>query len=160
MNRIKCLRKSRNLSQAEFGKMFNVDQTAVSNWEKGKNSIDTKTLENISSEFKVPIEFVLGKEFKVKHKYDYWTNDEKEDYTEALKNGYEDFVLFKHGNGYFYEDTSESTSSSAEENEIKSILEVARSDKEMRIMFSTLAKAKAKDIEAVQHLIKYFKNDG
>ena len=63
MNRIKCLRQYKSLSQAAFGKLFNVDQTAVSNWEKEKNSIDIKVAQAISEYFSVPLEFIYGKEF-------------------------------------------------------------------------------------------------
>lgn len=35
-NRIKSLRLFKGLSQAEFADQLNVDQTAVSNWERGK----------------------------------------------------------------------------------------------------------------------------
>ena len=101
MNRIKCLRKSRRLSQCDFAKIFNVDQTAVSNWENGKNNIDVKILESIAYYFKVPIEFVLGNPFSTRLPMSSWVESEIEEYEIAKKKGCEDLVLFKTGIGYF-----------------------------------------------------------
>ena len=101
MNRIKCLRKSRKMSQAEFAKTFHVDQTAVSNWENDKNNIDIKTLEQIAEYFSVPIEFVTGKPFSLRIPFNSWDSSEKAEYYDAEKKGFEDIVLFKVGCGYF-----------------------------------------------------------
>lgn len=101
MNRIKCLRKSRRLSQNEFAHIFNVDQTAVSNWENDKNNIDVKILESIAYYFKVPIEFVLGNSFSIRVPLTSWAEDELEDLEVAKKKGYGDLALFKIGGGYF-----------------------------------------------------------
>ena len=40
--------------------MFNVDQTAVSNWEKGKNSISIDIAKAIAAKYFVPLEWVYG----------------------------------------------------------------------------------------------------
>ena len=101
MNRIKCLRKQANLSQLLFGKIFHVDQTAVSNWENEKNNIDIDVTVQIADYFKVPIEFVLGKAFSLRVPKEFWFEDQLEDLIEADKKGYSDYVLFKHGKGYF-----------------------------------------------------------
>lgn len=101
MNRIKCLRKSRRMSQCEFSKIFNVDQTAVSNWENDKNNIDIKILESIAYYFKVPIEFVLGNSFSLRVPVSSWSEDELEELDFAKKKGYGDIILFKTGVGYF-----------------------------------------------------------
>lgn len=100
MNRIKCLRYIRGLSQSAFGKIFNVDQTAVSNWEKGKNSIDIKLLEKISDEFCVPMEFVYGKDFSIQRPMSEWHKDQIEDYEKASSE-IKEYLLFKYGNGRF-----------------------------------------------------------
>lgn len=101
MNRINCLRKSRRMSQCEFAEIFNVDQTAVSNWENDKNNIDIKILESIAYYFKVPIEFVLGNPFSLRIPTTAWSKDEIEELEIATKKGYGDLVLFKTGVGYF-----------------------------------------------------------
>ena len=105
MNRIKCLRSLRGLSQTEFGKMFNVDQTAVSNWEKGKNSIDIKLLERIAEEFGVPMEFVYGKEFSITRPMSEWHASQIED-VENARPEIKDFLLFKYGRGVFNTNTN------------------------------------------------------
>ena len=100
MNRIKCLRAVRGISQAEFGKIFNVDQTAVSNWEKGKNSIDIKILERIADEFGVPMEFVYGKDFSITRPVSEWHISQIEDFENA-RSEIKDYLLFKYGRGTF-----------------------------------------------------------
>ena len=100
MNRIKCLRLVHGLSQDAFGKKFNVDQTAVSNWEKCKNSIDIKTLERIADEYCVPMEFVYGKEFVITVPIEKWHISQIEDYNNAREEE-RDFFKFKYGKGVF-----------------------------------------------------------
>lgn len=107
MNRIKCLRASRSLTQAKFAELFFVDQTAVSNWEKEKNNIDLKTLEQISEVFQVPIEFIIGKPFELKLPLKKWRNDQLEDYEHA--GDAKDYILFKFGRGYFPKKGEDST---------------------------------------------------
>jgi transcriptional regulator with XRE-family HTH domain len=100
MNKIKCLRSVRGISQADFGKLFNVDQTAVSNWEKGKNSIDIKILEKISEEFGVPMEFVYGKDFSITRPMSEWHASQVEDFKNAHPEA-KDYLRFKYGRGTF-----------------------------------------------------------
>lgn len=100
MNRIKCLRVEKGLSQTAFGKLLNVDQTAVSNWETGKNNIDIKIIEKISNQFSVPMDFVYGKNFLLKRPIDEWHPSEREDYANA-PDVIKDYLLFKFGRGYF-----------------------------------------------------------
>ena len=100
MNRIKCLRSVRGISQAEFGRLFNVDQTAVSNWEKEKNNIDIKISEKIAEEFGVPLEFVYGKDFSITRPMSEWHSSQKEDFENARAE-IKDYLLFKYGRGIF-----------------------------------------------------------
>ena len=99
MNRIKCLRASRGLSQKAFGEIFHVDQTAVSNWENEKNNIDVKILEQIAEFCSVPIEFVIGKSFKIQIPTSEWSDDKLEEYNACKE--YKDLLLFKYGKGVF-----------------------------------------------------------
>lgn len=61
-NNIKLLRKAHFQSQAQFAKEFQIDQTAVSNWENGKNSISLDIAKTIAEKYVVPLEFVYGYE--------------------------------------------------------------------------------------------------
>lgn len=110
MNRIRCLRLLREMSQISFAKLFNVDQTAVSNWEKEKNHIDIKTMEKISDFFSVPMEFVYGKEFVVTRPMDEWYEDEIEDFQNASEAS-KDYFMFKYGKGRFSSDSPEDENS-------------------------------------------------
>ena len=100
MNRIKSIRTFYRLSQATFGELFHVDQTAVSNWERGKNDIDIKTLEQIADYFKLPIEYIIGKEFDLKYPQSQWREDNWEDFYSANEDSRE-LLKFKIGKGYF-----------------------------------------------------------
>ena len=99
-NRIKCLRKLKGLSQANFAAKYNVAQTAVSNWEQFRNSIDISTASRIAEEYKVPVEFVYGFDFEITRPVKDWTHDQIEDMTNAHPSC-KDFFLFRYGRGYF-----------------------------------------------------------
>lgn len=106
---------SRGMSQTTFGKLFNVDQTAVSNWETGKNNIDIKIIDKIADEFSVPMDFVCGKNFMVTRPFDEWHRSEQEDYENAHP-AIKDLLLFKFGRGYFeiHEESPNETEKPAE----------------------------------------------
>ena len=61
MSVIRNLRKKSGLNQEEFARLFNVHQTAVSQWETGKTSPDTDTLVKIANYFDVSVDYILGK---------------------------------------------------------------------------------------------------
>jgi len=58
--RIAHLRKSRNLTQAELAAKLGVSQSALAMWEKGRREPDMLTVSQISSIFKISIDFLLG----------------------------------------------------------------------------------------------------
>ena len=60
LNAINDLRKKTGLSQKEFAGLFNVHQTAVSQWETGKTTTDKETLIKIADYFGVSIDYLLG----------------------------------------------------------------------------------------------------
>ena len=60
LNAINDLRKKTGLSQKEFAGLFNVHQTAVSQWETGKTTPDKETLIKIADYFGVSIDYLLG----------------------------------------------------------------------------------------------------
>jgi transcriptional regulator with XRE-family HTH domain len=101
MNRIKCIRVHEHLSQAAFGKLFNVDQTAVSNWENGKNSIDIKIAENISKTYSLPMDFIYGAPFELAIPTEKWHKSLIDDLNNAPEVT-RDIILFREGKGYFH----------------------------------------------------------
>ena len=115
MNRIRCLRKFNKMSQSKFAKLFHVDQTAVSNWEKGKNSIDIKMVEKIAEYFDVPIEFVLGKDFDIQIPISEWSEEQRANYEAAGE--YQALLLFKYGKAVFrsHNQLNEKSSSNTDE---------------------------------------------
>ena len=60
LSAINVLRKKSGLSQKEFADLFNVHQTAVSQWETGKTTPDKETLIKIANYFGVSIDYLLG----------------------------------------------------------------------------------------------------
>lgn len=62
MNRLRELRQKRNLTQAEFGKIFQASQNTVSNWENGNRRIDNDRLVKFAEFFDVSLEYLLGQE--------------------------------------------------------------------------------------------------
>lgn len=99
-NRIKCLRKLDRLSQEGFAKRYNVAQTAVSNWEVFRNSIDISIGAKIAKDHKVPVEFVYGFEMTVTRPIEQWYPDEIEDMNNADPEC-RDYFLLRYGKGFF-----------------------------------------------------------
>ena len=100
-NRIKILRKSAGLSQTDFARLFSVDQTAVSNWEKGKNSIDMATADKIADYFCVPVEFVYGKPYRITRPLSLWSEAEGLAYDRAKNEETRSYLEFINGRGVF-----------------------------------------------------------
>jgi repressor LexA len=64
-NRIKELRVSKKITQANLAEYLGIAQNTLSYWEQGKYDIDTKSLKKISDFFNCSIDYVLGKETEV-----------------------------------------------------------------------------------------------
>ncbi len=62
MNRFKELRISKGLTQIEFSKRMNVDQSTVSKWEQDKAIPDIQTLVQLASFFNVSIDYLMGRD--------------------------------------------------------------------------------------------------
>lgn len=62
MNRIKELRKKKGLSQKELSALLFVNQTAVSQWERGVTTPNSNLLVRLSDLFGVSIDYLLGKD--------------------------------------------------------------------------------------------------
>lgn len=64
MNRIRVLRVSRGLKQADLAKEIKVSQGALSGYETGRYEPDIKTLKAIADFFGVSVDYLLGKDEK------------------------------------------------------------------------------------------------
>lgn len=58
--RLKELRDERELNQEQIGKLFHVQKSAVSKWEKGMNSPDIETITRLADYFDVSTDYLLG----------------------------------------------------------------------------------------------------
>ena len=62
--KIRQLRRQKNLTQVEFGKLLDVTAATVAMWENGRRGVDTTTLVKISSLFNVTIDWLLSTDNK------------------------------------------------------------------------------------------------
>lgn len=60
MNRLKELRKSRKMKQAELADLIEVSSRTISYWEKGKREIASNKLGQLADLFGVSIPYLLG----------------------------------------------------------------------------------------------------
>lgn len=60
MNRIKEIRMSRGMKQAEFAEIMNAGQSTVSGWENGSREPDFEALRKMSELFDCSIDELLG----------------------------------------------------------------------------------------------------
>lgn len=63
MNRIRELRKQKDMTQKELAKHLQVSDSTLSYWEMGKYEPDSEALMKLSRFFQVPIDFILGGDF-------------------------------------------------------------------------------------------------
>ena len=63
MNRIRELRKKKDLTQKELARHLKVADSTLSYWEMGKYEPDIKALMMLSEFFQVPIDYILGGNF-------------------------------------------------------------------------------------------------
>ncbi len=119
-NRIHILRKSKKLSQKGFAELFSVDQTAVSNWETGKNNPDITLADRIADYFRVPVEYVYGKPYRITREKKDWSTEEKAAYEAASSKEEKQLLEFCFGRGVFEGSrTTVSSENGISENEIK-----------------------------------------
>jgi transcriptional regulator with XRE-family HTH domain len=57
---LKKLRLERNLSQKELGKRLSVEDSTISNWERGIRQVDSEMIQKIATVFGVPIDTLYG----------------------------------------------------------------------------------------------------
>ncbi len=61
MNNIKLLRVEKGLTQNQLAKEMNLTQTAVSQWEIGRNVPDSQTSKKLAEFFGVSLDYLLGR---------------------------------------------------------------------------------------------------
>jgi len=59
--RLRELREEKGISQKELGKLFNVAQNTISNWENGTREPDTKTLVKLAELFECSVDYLVGR---------------------------------------------------------------------------------------------------
>ena len=59
--RLKELRKERNLSQQELGNLINMSKMAISHWESGHSEPSIAQLIVLSEYFDVTVDYLIGK---------------------------------------------------------------------------------------------------
>lgn len=64
-NQILNIRKTRQLTQEEFGKLFYVTRQTVSNWENEKSYPDLQILVDISNQFEISLDTLLKEDSKM-----------------------------------------------------------------------------------------------
>jgi len=64
MNRIRELRKRMGLTQKELAKHLQIANSTLSYWEMGKYEPDSEALMKLSRFFQVPIDYILGGDYK------------------------------------------------------------------------------------------------
>lgn len=65
MNRIRKLRKEKNISQVKLAEYLGVHQTAISQWETGRTNPDLATAKKLAAYFGVTLDYLLaGEEFR------------------------------------------------------------------------------------------------
>lgn len=59
-SRIKLLRKEKDLTQEEFGKLFGIVKSTVSLYESGKSTPDDETKRRVADYFGVSLDYLMG----------------------------------------------------------------------------------------------------
>ncbi|HHW45657.1 MAG TPA: helix-turn-helix transcriptional regulator [Clostridiales bacterium] len=76
--RLKLLRESRNLTQAQLAKILNVSTSAVGMYEQGRRTPDRKMLLKYSKFFNVTTDYIIGTvegPFEIEKLIDYFKNN-------------------------------------------------------------------------------------
>ncbi len=60
MLRLKEARKAKGLTQMEVSRIIGISQNGYSDWETGKNRVDTATLNKLAALFNVSVDYLLG----------------------------------------------------------------------------------------------------
>ncbi|MPM67582.1 hypothetical protein SDC9_114505 [bioreactor metagenome] len=85
MNRLRLLRETKGITQAEFAKIMNAAPSSVSCWEIGTNEMDYSTLIKAANYYGTSVDYIIGREAVI----DRLTEEEKSIIT-AYRNSRED----------------------------------------------------------------------
>lgn len=58
--RLRDLRREKNLTGTELGKIFNLKKTTISSWENGKSYPEVETLLKLAKYFDVSLDYLMG----------------------------------------------------------------------------------------------------
>ena len=79
-NRLKIVRKAKGYTQQQVADYLGISQNNYSYWENGKVKIDNESLVKLSAFFKVSIDFLIGRRYKVLVEPKNWEPSIYEDY--------------------------------------------------------------------------------
>lgn len=60
--KLKALRKERNLKQDDIGELFGITKASVSNWENGRRSPNIQQLQRLANFYHVPLDYFQEKQ--------------------------------------------------------------------------------------------------
>ena len=104
-NRLKIMRKATGYTQTRLAGLVNVAQNTYSDWETGRKKIHDENIKKLAEIYKVSIDFLLGREFKVTRPVECWTQSEQQEY--YTSNEYKKVYLeYLWGSPIFTGDTS------------------------------------------------------
>lgn len=95
MNRVKELRKQRNMTQEELGKVLDIQKAAISKYENGRAEPSTDVLKKMSALFGVSIDYLLGNSpAPSPESGGYYTDPDVAQITEELRTDPDKRILF------------------------------------------------------------------
>ena len=99
--RLRKLRESKNISQVELAKVFNITSAALSQYELNKRFPDEETLHKLADYFDVSVDYLLGRtDIRAPHISDEYAKKHK--VTKRDLSQYEDFI--QHAGAFFMND--------------------------------------------------------
>lgn len=85
-DRLKELRKEKNITQEKLAERFFITKSAVSKYEHGVNAPENKLLQDIADFFEVSVDYLLGRTNQRDVKASYNPKDKAKEILEVIKN--------------------------------------------------------------------------
>ena len=82
-NRLKIVRRARRYTQKETADIVGITQNAYSYWESGKVRVDADSLSKLAQEFRVPVDFLCGRDYVLSIPISEWRPDRIVDWQNA-----------------------------------------------------------------------------
>ena len=82
-NNVKCLRRSRNLSQTDMAKELKIPQTRISAWELGKSQLSDEDAGMLAEYFGVTAAYVVGDtrdKYEQFDEFNFFPEEDKDEY--------------------------------------------------------------------------------